>query len=204
MDPAFVAETPKLQFDVDPFTGERVGALIAALAAPVREVARRARRGARIDLTAGASGHDLFLYPAGRNPDASNVNEPAEHDARPHRMKETTMQYMLLIYGNEANIRSADKAAVDRISPAYAAYTEAMQKAGIIVGGGRLRPTALATTVRTSDGKPQVLDGPYAETKEQLGGYYIVDVPDLDAAISWAARCPGASQGAIEVRPIWT
>src|SRR3954466_5579371 len=59
------------------------------------------------------------------------------------------------------------------------------------------------TTVRTPDGKPQVLDGPYAETKEQLGGYYIVDVPDLDAAISWAMRCPAASHGAVEVRPIW-
>ena len=114
------------------------------------------------------------------------------------------MKYMLLIYGNEANMLTADKAAVERISPAYAAYMEAMQKAGVIVGGERLRPTASATTVRTSDGKPQVLDGPYAETKEQLGGYFIVDVPDLDAAISWAARCPAASHGAVEVRPIWT
>jgi hypothetical protein len=81
---------------------------------------------------------------------------------------------------------------------------EAMQKAGVIVGGERLRPTASATTVRSSDGKPQVLDGPYAETKEQLGGYFVVDVPDLDAAISWAARCPAASHGAVEVRPVWT
>lgn len=113
------------------------------------------------------------------------------------------MKYMLMIYGNEANTLNADKAAVERVSPAYAAYMEAMQKAGVIVGGERLRPTASATTVRTSNGKPQVLDGPYAETKEQLGGYFIVDVPDLDAAISWAARCPAASQGAVEVRPIW-
>ena len=113
------------------------------------------------------------------------------------------MQYMLLIYGDEANAATADRATVERISPAYAAYTEAMQKARVMVGGGRLRPTSSATTVRAPDGKPQVLDGPYAETKEQLGGYYIVDVPDLDAAISWATRCPAASHGAVEVRPIW-
>ena len=70
-------------------------------------------------------------------------------------------------------------------------------------GGERLRPTSDATTVRVQAGKNQVLDGPYADTKEQLGGYYLIDVPDLDAALSWAARCPGASQGVIEVRPIW-
>jgi hypothetical protein len=115
-------------------------------------------------------------------------------------MKETTMKYVLLIYGDEANMPNP----AERVSPAYAAYMEAMQKAGIIVGGERLRPTTSATTVRASGGKPQVLDGPYAETKEQLGGYFIVDVPDLDAAISWAARCPTASNGAVEVRPIWT
>jgi hypothetical protein len=115
-------------------------------------------------------------------------------------MKEITMKYMLLVYGREADMPNP----AERVSPAYAAYMEAMQKAGVIVGGERLRPTASATTVRTSDGKPQVLDGPYAETKEQLGGYFVVDVPDLDAAISWAARCPAASHGAVEVRPVWT
>jgi hypothetical protein len=113
------------------------------------------------------------------------------------------MKYVLLIYGNEATPSGADKAPAERMSPAYEAYMEALKKAGVIIGGERLRPAASATTVRTSGGKTQVLDGPYAETKEQLGGYFIVDVPDLDAAISWAARCPGASQGAIEVRPVW-
>jgi hypothetical protein len=113
------------------------------------------------------------------------------------------MKYVLLIYANEANTPSADDDKVHRISPAYEAYVEALKKAGVIVGGDRLRPTASAATVRISGGKTQVLDGPYAETKEQLGGYFIVDVPDLDAAISWAARCPGASEGAIEVRPLW-
>jgi len=114
------------------------------------------------------------------------------------------MQYMLLIYGNEAGMQSATKAQAEQMMAAYGAYTEAMKKAGIMVGADRLKPTASASTVRVAEGKTKVLDGPYAETKEQLAGYYLIDVPDLDAALSWAARCPGASQGSIEVRPIWT
>jgi len=86
---------------------------------------------------------------------------------------------------------------------AYGAYTQAMQKAGAYLGGNRLRPTASATTVRAPGGKTNVLNGPYAETKEQLGGYYLVEAQDLDAALAWAARCPGAAYGAIEVRPVW-
>jgi len=78
-----------------------------------------------------------------------------------------------------------------------------MKKAGVIVGANRLRPTSTASSVRVADGKTKVLDGPYAESREQLGGYYLIDVPDLDAALSWAARCPGANYGTIEVRPIW-
>ena len=113
------------------------------------------------------------------------------------------MKYMLLIYGNEAAMKAVPKADVDKMMPAYAAYTEAMVKAGVLTGGNRLQWTEAATTVRTANGKTQVLDGPYAETKEQLGGYYLIDVPDLDAALSWAARCPGASHGSVEVRPIW-
>ena len=86
---------------------------------------------------------------------------------------------------------------------AYAAYTEAMKKAGAYVGANRLQPTSTATTVRAPNGKSSVLDGPYAETKEQLGGYYLLEAADLDAALAWAARCPGAAHGAIEVRPVW-
>jgi hypothetical protein len=113
------------------------------------------------------------------------------------------MKYLLLIYGNEAQALAASKDRVTQMSSAYAAYTEAMKKAGVLVGGERLRPTADATTVRVQGGKSQVLNGPYAETKEQLGGYYMIEAPDLDAALSWAARCPGAEHGTIEVRPIW-
>jgi hypothetical protein len=72
-----------------------------------------------------------------------------------------------------------------------------------LAGSNRLQGGATATTVRMAGGKSQVLDGPYVDSKEQLAGYYLIDVPDLDAALSWAARCPGASHGVMEVRPIW-
>jgi len=114
------------------------------------------------------------------------------------------MQYMLMIYGNEKAMLSASKEVAAKIMAAYTAYTEAMKKAGVYIGGNRLKPTASATTVRAPDGKTSVVDGPFAETKEQLGGYYMIEAPDLDSALSWAARCPGAAHGAIEVRPIWT
>jgi hypothetical protein len=119
------------------------------------------------------------------------------------KAKEITMKYLLLIYGDEAGMLSASKETAGQMLAAYGAYTEAVKKAGIYVGSNRLRPTASGTTVRVSNGKTEVLDGPYAETKEQLAGYYMIDVPDLDAALSWATRCPGASHGAIEVRPVW-
>ena len=113
------------------------------------------------------------------------------------------MKYLLLIYANEASMLSASKEESAQTLAAYGAYTEAVKKAGILVGSNRLGPTSSATTVRVSSGKTQALDGPYADTKEQLGGYYMIDVPDLDVALSWAARCPAASHGTVEVRPIW-
>jgi hypothetical protein len=113
------------------------------------------------------------------------------------------MQYLMMIYGNEGAAQTAPKERVTQMSAAYMAYAEAMKKAGVVRGGERLCPTSEATTVRVADGKTQVLDGPYADTKEQLGGFFLIDVPDLDAALSWAAKCPGASTGTVEVRPIW-
>lgn len=114
------------------------------------------------------------------------------------------MQYMLLIYGDEKKMAGAAREDVGRMLAAYQAYTEAMMTAGILVRGDRLRPTADATTVSIQGDETKVLDGPYAETREQLGGYYLIDVADLDAALSWAVRCPGAAHGRIEVRPIWS
>ncbi len=113
------------------------------------------------------------------------------------------MQYLLLIYSDDAAMATASEAETGQMVAAYGAYTEAMAKAGVMVGANRLRPASAATTVRSHGGKTQVLDGPYAETKEQLGGYYRIEAPDLDAALSWAERCPGAAHGAIEVRPVW-
>ena len=113
------------------------------------------------------------------------------------------MKYMLLIYSSESTFQALPKAEVERAIAAYHAYTEALTQAGVRVASDRLQPIASATTVRVTNGKTNVLNGPYAETREQLGGFYMIDVPDLDAALSWAARCPGASHGAIEVRPIW-
>jgi len=110
---------------------------------------------------------------------------------------------MLLIYGNESAMQSRSQEEMGQMMGAYRAYTEAMQQAGVFKEGAPLQPTATATTVRTTDGKTQVLNGPYAETKEQLGGYYLIEAADLDAALSWAARCPGAAYGVIEVRPVW-
>jgi hypothetical protein len=74
----------------------------------------------------------------------------------------------------------------------------------VIKGSNRLQPSSVATTVRNTNGKPQVLDGPYVDSKEQLGGYFLIDVPDLDAALSWASRCPAANHGVVEVRPVWS
>ncbi|MSQ72515.1 MAG: YciI family protein [Betaproteobacteria bacterium] len=116
------------------------------------------------------------------------------------------MQYLLLIYQNEAAVQAATKEHKEQTGQmfaAYGAYTEALKQAGVLNGGNALQPSASATMVRVANGKTAVLNGPYAETKEQLGGYYLIDVPDLDAALAWAARCPGASTGAMEVRPVW-
>lgn len=113
------------------------------------------------------------------------------------------MQYMLLLYVNEAGWPKLTPAEQEQGIAAYNAYTEALTKAGVFAGSNRLQPSASATTVRIADGEPQVLDGPFVDSKEQLGGYYLIDVPDLDAALSWAARCPAAGHGVVEVRPLW-
>jgi len=113
------------------------------------------------------------------------------------------MQYMLAIYGEERAAESMPRERMSEVVNAYMAYTRALQDAKVLIASNRLRPTSAATTVRTTDGQTKVLDGPFAETKEQLGGYYLIDVPDLDAALSWAKRCPAARYGSVEVRPIW-
>ena len=113
------------------------------------------------------------------------------------------MQYLLLLHTDEKAMQAASPEQTGATLAAYGAYMKAMGDAGVSKGGQRLRPTSTATTVRVQNGKPQVLNGPYAEVKEQLGGYFLIEAPDLDQAISWAARCPAAQHGAVEVRPIW-
>jgi len=110
------------------------------------------------------------------------------------------MQYLLMLYAEESGWNKLTKEQQEQGAAAYRAYTEALQKAGALKGSNRLQPTSAATTVRVTNGKSQVLDGPYVESKEQIGGYYLIDVPDLDAAISWAARCPGVNSCRIRSR----
>jgi hypothetical protein len=112
------------------------------------------------------------------------------------------MQYIVLIYGSEKGWSSMSKAGVEQMYAEYRKYSEDLAKAGVIRGGSELKPTSTATTVRVRGGKRQVTDGPFAETKEQLGGFYLIDVPNLEAALDWAARCPSAHDGSIEVRPL--
>ena len=111
------------------------------------------------------------------------------------------MQYILMDYVNESGWPQLTRSEQEHWLGAYNAYMEAMRKAGVLKSTGGLQPTSSATTVRVADGKTQVLDGPYADSKEQLGGFHIIDVADLDAAISWAARSPTALHGVVEVRP---
>lgn len=113
------------------------------------------------------------------------------------------MQYAILIYETEqAFSNRTDEANQGSYWGAYQAYASALKAAGVNTSGGILQPGHTGTTVRLQGGQRQVQDGPYADTKEQLGGYILIDVPDLDTALDWAARCPAAAEGAVEVRPI--
>lgn len=112
------------------------------------------------------------------------------------------MQYMILIYHNEANWASMPPAVADQAIGAFIAYTQELAQSGAMRTAGQLQPSATATTVRVQNGKVHTTDGPYAETKEQLGGYYVIDVPTLDDAVAWAGKCPAAMDGSIEIRPL--
>ncbi len=114
------------------------------------------------------------------------------------------MQYLLTLYSDESGWSKLTPEQQQQGVAAYGAYTQALQTAGVLKSSNRLRPSSTATTLRTTNGKVQVLDGPYIDSKEQLGGYYLIDVPDLDAALSWAAKCPGVGHGVVEVRAIWS
>ena len=110
------------------------------------------------------------------------------------------MRYMMLINHDEAALAAAPQ---KELWAEYGAFNQALSKAGAgMASGERLQPSSTATTVRLSEGRTDVLDGPYADTKEQFAGYFFVDVPDLDQAIAWAKRCPSSKYGSIEIRPV--
>ena len=109
------------------------------------------------------------------------------------------MRFVLLLYEDDRERVAKTDAEV----AVCLAYAEAMRKAGILVGGERLRPAQQATTLRAVDGRTQVLDGPYVEAKEQLGGFHVIEVPDRETALAWAARCPSVLAGRVELREIW-
>jgi len=113
------------------------------------------------------------------------------------------MQYLLMIYQNEVEYAKIDTGTSQKMSAEYEAFTQSIIRNGNFKAGDRLRPTTTATTVRVRDGKTLTTDGPFAETREQLGGYYLIEAKDLNAAIEIAARIPSARLGSIEVRPIW-
>ena len=112
------------------------------------------------------------------------------------------MKYILMDYVKEEGWPQLTKEEKTYWLGTYRAYMEAMTKAGVLKDSRGLEPTSSATTVRVAEGKTQVLDGPYADSKEQLGGFHIIEVDDLDAAIGWAARSPTALHGIVEVRPV--
>jgi hypothetical protein len=113
------------------------------------------------------------------------------------------MNYLLLIYNNEAETMALGEAALKKIVGEYTDFTKSIVQGGNFKAADRLKPVSSASTVRVRNGKATITDGPFAETREQLGGYYLIEAKDLDEATAIAARIPGARYGSIEVRPIW-
>jgi hypothetical protein len=112
------------------------------------------------------------------------------------------MEYLLMIYDQESNWAAMSEAEKGKMMQGYHTFTEGIRQGGQYKGGNPLQPVSTATTVRVRDGKTMTTDGPFAETREHLGGYYLIDAKDLDEAIAIAARIPSAQMGSIEVRPI--
>lgn len=113
------------------------------------------------------------------------------------------MKYLLALYDDENQWMNMSEAEMGEVFAAYGAYSEALAQAGAFISGEPLEPTHIGQRLSTKDGNLIVQDGPFTDTKEQLGGYYLIEAPDLDAALDWAAKCPGASHGVVEVRPVW-
>jgi hypothetical protein len=112
------------------------------------------------------------------------------------------MKFLLLLYGDESQWADATPEEISKMMEDYQAYDGEIQGAGVYVGGEALEPSSAATTVRVRDGEPVLSDGPFAETREQLGGFYLLDCADLDEALRWASKLPAALDGSVEVRPV--
>jgi hypothetical protein len=121
-----------------------------------------------------------------------------------HRIEGEQMRYALLMHYREPAQGEISEEALAEAMEAFGAYGRALEEAGVLRSGDVLQPTAATTTVTRRDGSLRVQDGPFAETKEALAGVFVLDVPDLDAAIGWAEKCPGAQWGVLEVRPVAT
>ncbi len=111
------------------------------------------------------------------------------------------MRYTFLLYSAESDFTDVTPEQMEAEKAIYGEYIGALQSAGVFVDTDWLQPTPTATTISLRDGQTRVQDGPFADTKEQLGGYFVVDVPDLDVAIAWAEKCPAAKHGKVEIRP---
>jgi hypothetical protein len=127
-----------------------------------------------------------------------------ERQSLNHKLRRGAMQYMLLIYDSEAAMKTSTAGDRESMMKAYREFTQGIQKSGHMKAGDALQPTSAATTVRIRNGKTLTTDGPFAETKEQLGGYYLIEAANLDDAIKIAGRIPSAHTGSIEVRPVMT
>ena len=112
------------------------------------------------------------------------------------------MKYAILIYGDESGFADAPQEAIDASMAEWWNYEGELQKAGVKLAGEALQPTGTGKSIRVEGGKASVTDGPFAETKEQLGGFYLLDVKDENEAMEWATKCPGAKTGTIEIRPV--
>jgi len=117
--------------------------------------------------------------------------------------RRNSMRYLLLIHDQESMFAKMSPTEIGKLMADYGKFGEEVRASGVFKDAARLRPVATATTVRVRDGKTLSTDGPFAETKEQLGGYYLIDVKDLDEAIRWASKIPSAKLGCVEVRPVW-
>jgi hypothetical protein len=111
------------------------------------------------------------------------------------------MKYSLLLYADESAMAHTPPAVLEQVLAAFNSYIQALKDAGVFVATDWLKPSHMATTITLKDGGRRVQDGPFADSKEQLGGFFLIDVPSLDAALAWAERCPAARMGTVEVRP---